>query len=47
MANVITLPHVGSATAETRTAMAHRAVDNLTRALRGEPPLDRVAPPDA
>ncbi|MGM0701472.1 MAG: 2-hydroxyacid dehydrogenase [Pseudomonadota bacterium] len=42
MANVVALPHIGSATHETRTAMAQRAVDNLTRALNGERPISLV-----
>ncbi|MCY1346022.1 Glyoxylate/hydroxypyruvate reductase B [compost metagenome] len=40
----LTLPHVGSATGETRQAMADRAVDNLLAALRGERPRDLVNP---
>lgn len=42
--NVVTLPHVGSATHETRQAMAERALDNFERALRGERPRDLVNP---
>ncbi|WP_163558955.1 D-glycerate dehydrogenase [Halomonas sp. NO4] len=42
MGNVVALPHIGSATHETRTAMAQRAVDNLTRALNGERPISLV-----
>jgi len=38
MANVIALPHLGSATAETRLAMATLAVENLRAGLRGETP---------
>ena len=38
--NVILLPHVGSATLETRTAMAERAAQNLLAGLRGERPQD-------
>src|ERR1700683_3195711 len=34
--NVIIVPHIGSATRETREAMAQCAVDNLLRGLRGE-----------
>ncbi|MBW8270740.1 2-hydroxyacid dehydrogenase [Caldovatus aquaticus] len=42
--NVVLLPHLGSATVETRDAMGHRALDNLDAILlRGEPPRDRVA----
>lgn len=36
--NVILLPHVGSATLETRTKMAQLAADNLLAGLRGEIP---------
>ncbi|MFH1351360.1 MAG: D-glycerate dehydrogenase [Pseudomonadota bacterium] len=36
--NVILLPHVGSATLETRTKMAQLAADNLLAGLRGETP---------
>ena len=35
-ANVIVVPHIGSATTETRHAMAACAVDNLLMVLRGE-----------
>lgn len=37
MPNVVTLPHLGSATARTRFDMAMEAVRSLTLALRGEP----------
>jgi glyoxylate reductase len=36
MANVIVVPHIGSATTETRNAMARCAVDNLVMVLRQE-----------
>lgn len=36
--NVTLLPHIGSATYETRTRMAELAVDNLVRGIRGEIP---------
>ncbi|MER1968095.1 D-glycerate dehydrogenase [Castellaniella sp. GW247-6E4] len=36
---VLPLPHVGSATHETRHAMAEMATSNLLMVLRGEPPL--------
>jgi glyoxylate reductase len=36
--NVVLLPHVGSATVETRTRMAVMAVENLLAGLRGDPP---------
>lgn len=42
MDNVVLLPHVGSATHETRDAMAQRAVDNTCMALRGETPISPV-----
>ncbi|MFJ4373597.1 2-hydroxyacid dehydrogenase [Pseudomonas japonica] len=44
LSNAVTLPHVGSATAETRDAMANRAIDNLRAALLGERPRDLVNP---
>ncbi len=44
LSNVVTLPHIGSATHETRYAMAERAVDNLIAALTGERPTDLVNP---
>ncbi|WP_213875229.1 D-glycerate dehydrogenase [Pseudomonas sp. dw_358] len=42
--NAVTLPHIGSATTQTREAMADRAVGNLTAALLGERPQDLVNP---
>jgi len=36
MPNVVVLPHIGSATVETRAAMLDCAVDNLATCLRGE-----------
>jgi glyoxylate reductase len=36
--NVVLLPHLGSATVETRTRMAVMAADNLLAGLRGEEP---------
>lgn len=42
MNNVVTLPHIGSATRETREAMASCAVENLCQALRGERPHNLV-----
>ena len=42
--NVITLPHIGSATHETRDAMAWCAIENICQALRGERPRDLVNP---
>ncbi len=41
--NVFLLPHVGSATHETRQAMGFRAIDNLIAIFNGEEPGDRVA----
>lgn len=41
--NTVLLPHLGSATLETRTAMGMRVADNLDRFFDGEPPIDRVA----
>lgn len=38
LSNVVALPHIGSATHETRLAMATLAVDNLVAGLRGETP---------
>ncbi|WP_342642215.1 2-hydroxyacid dehydrogenase [Rhodoligotrophos ferricapiens] len=40
LGNVFLLPHLGSATLETRNAMGHRAVDNLDQFFRGERPRD-------
>lgn len=42
--NVVTLPHVGSATAETRYKMAELAYQNLLRALDGSTPQYLVNP---
>ncbi|GEN27672.1 bifunctional glyoxylate/hydroxypyruvate reductase B [Halovibrio variabilis] len=42
MPNVVALPHIGSATHETRNAMAQRAVDNIRLALQGERPISLV-----
>lgn len=41
--NAFLLPHIGSATVETRTAMGMRALDNLDAFFRGEEPPNRVA----
>jgi len=41
--NVFLLPHIGSATHETRNAMGYRAIDNLIAIFNGEEPEDRVA----
>ena len=40
--NVVLVPHLGSATTETRTAMADLAVRNAIAVLAGEPPLTPV-----
>lgn len=42
--NAVTLPHIGSATTETRQAIADRAYGNLRSALLGERPQDLVNP---
>lgn len=42
--NVVATPHMGSATHETREAMARCAVENLLAALGGEKPLNPVNP---
>ena len=44
MENVVTLPHIGSATEATRQAMVDLAVDNLLAVLQGKPPLTPVNP---
>lgn len=44
LSNAVTLPHIGSATSQTREAMANRAMDNLTAALLGKRPQDLVNP---
>ena len=41
--NVFLLPHIGSATRETRDAMGFRALDNLDAFFAGNDPHDRVA----
>ncbi len=40
--NVMLIPHIASATTETRTAMADLAVSNVLAALNGAPPLTPV-----
>ena len=42
--NVFMLPHLGSATKETRDAMGHRAADNLEAYFAGQIPGDLVSP---
>ena len=43
LSNVFLLPHIGSATIETRNAMGFRALDNLDAWFAGREPRDRVA----
>ncbi len=43
MENVVLLPHLGSATLESRTAMGMRAIENLEAVLAGHAPRDRRA----
>lgn len=42
MDNVVLLPHIGSATVETRTAMGQLVVDNIKAHIKGEPLLTEV-----
>lgn len=44
MKNVVTLPHIGSATRETRAAMAMKAAVNMAFILRGERPANLLNP---
>jgi glyoxylate reductase len=44
IASAVLLPHVGSATLETRTRMAWMAAENLRTGLRGERPPHLVNP---
>lgn len=41
--NLVLLPHLGSATRETREAMGFRVLENLTAFFEGREPRDRVA----
>ncbi len=41
--NVSLLPHLGSATEETRTAMGNRVLENIAAFFAGQEPRDRVA----
>ena len=43
--DVVLLPHVGSATTQTRAAMADLAADNVLAVLAGEDPSTPVRPP--
>lgn len=40
--NVFMMPHMGTATVETRDAMGHRALDNVADVLQGLLPRDRI-----
>lgn len=40
--NVVLLPHLGSATLETRIAMGDRVIENVVAFFKGETPRDRV-----
>ena len=40
--NATLLPHLGTATDDTRTAMGLRALENLIAFAEGRPPRDRV-----
>jgi lactate dehydrogenase-like 2-hydroxyacid dehydrogenase len=40
---VVLLPHLGSATSETRTAMGMKVVENITAFFDGHDPPDRIA----
>ena len=44
MSNVVVVPHIGSATRETREGMAKRALHNLLMGLSGQKPQDLVNP---
>jgi phosphoglycerate dehydrogenase-like enzyme len=44
MSNVVLMPHVGSATAETRLRMAVMAADNMLAALNGKRPPNLANP---
>ena len=43
MENVVLLPHLGSATTETRVAMGMTLLDNARAFFAGETPPNRVA----
>jgi lactate dehydrogenase-like 2-hydroxyacid dehydrogenase len=47
LTNVVLLPHLGSATMESRTAMGMRAVENLVAFFEGREPPDVVAAVDS
>ena len=41
--NAVLLPHLGSASMETRIAMGRRVLENLKAYLAGEEPRDKIA----
>jgi len=41
--NAVLIPHLGSATVETRTAMAVLAAENVVEVLSGRPPISAVS----
>ena len=43
LANAFLMPHLGSATAETRDAMGFKALANIEAFFAGQEPPDRVA----
>lgn len=42
LSNVVTLPHIGSASVNTRLGMAHLAADNMVNVLNGDEPITPV-----
>jgi len=44
MENAVLLPHLGSATLETRAAMGMRVVENIDAFFAGETPRDKLTP---
>ena len=42
--NIFMLPHIGSATPGTRSAMGHKCIDNLLQFFRGDRPTDLLTP---
>ena len=40
--NVVLLPHLGSATDDTRDAMGYRVMENITAFFEGREPSDKV-----
>ena len=40
--NAVLLPHIGSATTETRVAMGMRVIDNLVAFFAGKSPPDKL-----